>query len=394
MPFSNVRAALLAAGVLLAMSACNGTGAVPSSAPAANPDAGDSRAAVASPADTTSILKLLKKDVTIGSTVDAANGDMGPRAVTVVQNNFEKLKKGQLLVCNFENSSGTAGDGTTIELFDAVANSKPTTFIQDSKIEGCDGDAIDGGNDVYATGFTSKVMVLINAKGQLKKTYGSPITQPLGDDEAPMLYGYSPELVFAGNADTGGVDSFSFGGYGSGKGTEVINGFDVNKGSVGSALGPSGIAYWCGVLPGTGECPYKNNPPDTLYVADGACNAVVAISHASSLLEKDEITIGSGCTKFTCEYPKTTCATVVKAGSPLDKPVAQTLLPNGNLIVANTGNNTLVEMTPKGQVLDTKVVDKSKTSGIFGLAATGTKDSNTVLFYTDTNTNTLHELEQ
>ena len=33
------------------------------------------------------------------------------------------------------------------------------------------------------------------------------------------------------------------------------------------------------------------------------------------------------------------------------------MLPNGNLIVANTGNNTLVEMTPKGQVLDTKVVE-------------------------------------
>jgi hypothetical protein len=51
-------------------------------------------------------------------------------------------------------------------------------------------------------------------------------------------------------------------------------------------------------------------------------------------------------------------------------------------------------MTPTGQVLDTTVVDKSKTSGIFGLAAIGTKDSNTALFYTDTNTNTLHELEQ
>ncbi|HXB81758.1 MAG TPA: hypothetical protein VNU22_00215 [Candidatus Acidoferrum sp.] len=394
MPFSNVRAALLAAGVLLAASACNGTSAVPSSAPAANPNARGSRAAIASPADTTSILKLLKKDVTIGSTVDPANGDMGPRAVTVVQSTFGKLKKGQALVCNFENSSGTAGDGTTIEQFDAVASSKPTTFFQNSKIEGCDGDAIDGGNDVYATGFTSKVMVRINQKGELKKTYGSPITQPLGDGEGPMLYGYSPELVFVGNADTGAVDSFSFGGYGSGKGIEVINGFAVNKGSAGSALGPSGIAYWCGVLPGTGECPYKNNPPDTLYVADGACNAVVAISHASSLLEPDEITIGSGCKKFTCEYPTATCATLVKAGSPLDKPVAETLLPNGNLIVANTGNNTLVEMTPTGKVLDTKVVDTSKTPGIFGLAATGTKDSNTALFYTDVNTNTLHELQQ
>ena len=72
-----------------------------------------------------------------------------------------------------------------------------------------------------------------------------------------------------------------------------------------------------------------------------------------------------------------------------------TRLPNGNLIVANTkGGNTLVELTPAGQVLDKKVVDKSKTAGIFALQATGKNDSDTVLFYTDTNTNTLHELEQ
>ena len=85
-----------------------------------------------------------------------------------------------MLVCNFENSSGTAGEGTTIEQFDAVSNSKATTFVQNSKIEGCDGDAIDGSNNVYATGFTSKVMVLVNKTGEVKKTYGSPITQPFG----------------------------------------------------------------------------------------------------------------------------------------------------------------------------------------------------------------------
>jgi hypothetical protein len=139
---------------------------------------------------------------------------------------------------------------------------------------------------------------------------------------------------------------------------------------------------------------FCGNKADVLYVVDGACDAVVAISHASTLLVKDEITIQPGCTKFTCKYPSSTCATLVKAGSPLNNPVAQTLLPNGNLIVANTGNNTLIEMTPKGKVLDTEVVDTSQTPGIFGLAAIGTKDSNTALFYTDTNTNTLQELEQ
>jgi len=53
-----------------------------------------------------------------------------------------------------------------------------------------------------------------------------------------------------------------------------------------------------------------------------------------------------------------------------------------------------VELTPTGKILDTKTIDKSKTAHIFGLLATGTSDSNTALFYTDTKTNTLQELEQ
>ena len=387
MPLRINRSVLLATVMALAVSACGGNGAVPSNAGVA----GAAPSAAVPAVDTTSILKLLTKNVTIGSTVDPKNGDKGPRAISVVQYNFGELKAGHVLVCNFEDSSGKAGNGTTIEQFEPVASSKPTTFFQNAKIEGCDGDAVDAGDEVYGTGMTSKVMVKIDQKGQLKKTYGSPITEPLGDGIAPMLYDYSPEIVFIGNADTGGIDRFSFGGYGGGPGIEVINGFDVNKGAGWSALGPSGISYWCGKVVGSGIC---GNRADVLYIVDGACNAVVAISHASNLLEKDEITIQPGCKKFTCEYSSATCGTVVKAGSPLDKPVASTLLPNGNLIVANTGNNTLVEMTPKGQVLDTLVVDKSKTPGIFGLAAIGTKDSNTALFYTDTNTNTLQELEQ
>jgi len=382
------RSVLLATVMALATSACGGNGAVPSSAAAAA-----AARAGAAPADTTSILKLLTKDVTIGSTVDPANGDKGPRAVTVIQESGGKLKKGQLLVCNFEDSSGTAGNGTTIEQFSPTASSKPATFLQSSEIEGCDGSAVSGADgDAYATGFTSKVMVEINDNGQLKKTFGKPITQPFGDVAGPPLSLYSRDYIFAGNADTGGIDSFAFGGYDASNGTEIVNGFDVNKGSGWSALGPS-VAYWCGALPGESSCPYKHQS-DSLFVVDGACDAIVEITNATSLLETDEITVEPGCKKFKCEYPKTSCAKLVKAGSPLNKPVAITTLPNGNLIVANTGNNTLVEMTQSGQVLDTKVVDKSKTAGIFGIAANGKNDSNTVLFYTDANTNTLHELEQ
>ena len=122
----------------------------------------------------------------------------------------------------------------------------------------------------------------------------------------------------------------------------------------------------------------------------------MAFTNASKLLDKDEIIVKPGGKKFKCRYPKTTCAHLVYKGSPLDAPMASALLPNGNLIVANTQGtaNTLVELTPNGKVLDTKVVDQSSTQGVFGLAASGTNDSNTVLYYTDTNSNTVQELER
>ena len=169
--------------------------------------------------------------------------------------------------------------------------------------------------------------------------------------------------------------------------TQVITGFGVNKGSGWSALGPSGIQY--------NSTRIGTLCNDTLYIVDGVDNTVVAVSNASNLLEKDEIVVQPGGKKFKCADRRKTCATLVYSGSPLNAPVASALLPNGNLIVANTkGGNTLVELTPKGKVLDTKTIDTSSTADIFGLVATGTTDSDTVLFYTDTKTNTLQELEQ
>jgi len=152
-------------------------------------------------------------------------------------------------------------------------------------------------------------------------------------------------------------------------------------------LGPSGIQY--------------NNTRtgslcnDTLYIVDGVDNTIVAVSNASNLLAKNEIVVQPGGKKFKCLHPDLTCATLVYSGSPLNGPVASALLPNGNLIVANTkGGNKLVELTPAGQVLATKTIDTSTTAHIFGLLATGTGDRDSALFYTDTKTNTLHELKQ
>jgi hypothetical protein len=395
MPTFSNRVLLLTAGALLATSACGGNTTVPSSVARIDSGSQVSSTSQASagassvlPNDTTSILKKLKKDVEIGSTVDSKNGDTGPRAISLVRSTFG-LKKGQLLVCNFEDSAGTAGKGATIEVFDPNPNSKPRTFVQSSKIEGCVGNAATVANDVYGAGMASGIAAQFNQSGKLQYSYGSPIEKPLDDADASCGLAYAPEDVYVSNAKTGGVIKLAKPPVSSGRAieTQVISGFAVNKGSGWSALGPSGIQY---NATRTGSlC------NDTLYIVDGVDNTIVAVSNASNLLEKDEIVVQPGGKKFKCAYPTKTCATLVYSGSPLNAPEAQALLPNGNLIVANTkGGNTLVELTPAGKVLATKTIDMNKSADIFGLLAEGTDDSNTVLFYTDTSTNTLQELEQ
>jgi hypothetical protein len=215
----------------------------------------------------------------------------------------------------------------------------------------------------------------------LSKTYsGKTVTAPFSDTTADPPQNFSPLYLYAGDTTSGGILSVSVGFYGNGLATQVAKGFAVSKGSQG--LAPSGLQY--------------DPATDTLYIVDGVNNTIVAFSNSSKLLDKDEIIVQPGGKTFTCTYPKTTCASLVYNGPPLDAPMASALLPNGNLIVANTQGtaNTLVELTPKGQVLDTKVVDQSSTQGVFGLVARGTSDSNTVLFFTDTNSNNVQELEQ
>jgi hypothetical protein len=385
MPTFNNRVLMLTAGALFATSACGGNTTVPTGAAQVSAPGASSIV----PNDTTSILKKLTKDVEIGSTVDPKNGDMGPRAISLVRSTFGLLKTGQLVVCNFDDSAGAAGKGTTIEVLDPDPHSQPVTFTQNTKIEGCDGDAVTAANQVYGAGLVSGLVSHFTQTGVLEKSYGAPIQVPFADADAFCGEAYAPEDIYISDSKTGSIVKLAFLNVSSGhvKLTQVITGFEVNKGSGWSALGPSGMQYDNQKTGGLCN--------DTLYIVDGVDNTIVAVSNVSKLLEKDEIVVQRGGKKFKCARPKDTCARLVYSGSPLDAPVASALLPNGNLIVANTqGGNKLVELTPTGQVLDTKTIDKSTIAHVFGLLATGTSDSNTALFYTDTKTNTLQELEQ
>ncbi len=382
--------ALIALGALMATSACGGSGAVPSSVGANNAlapvAAGGGNSAA--PADDTSILKKLTKDVVIGSTVDPKNGDKGPRALSLVPLTFGVLTKGQLLVCNFENSAGTAGSGTTIEMLNPAPSSKPTTFVQSAKAQGCDGDAVSSGDNVFSGGMSSGIVEKFNQHAKAVKTYGTPIAEPLISDDADCSLPYAPETVYVGDGKTGSIVKFAAGLYGLKKEEAVITGFAVS-GSGWGALGPAGIQYNPTLINHGKKC------TDILYVVDGVDDTLVAVSKVSNLLTTGEIKVLPGGKTFKCKEKKFSCASLVYSGSPLNAPVALALLPNGNLIVANgAGGNTLVEISASGTVLDTKTLNSDTTQEVYGLLATGTSDSNTALFYTDTKDNSIHELEQ
>jgi hypothetical protein len=369
--------------ILLAASACAGSQVAPSGpVVSALQRSSTANAGDIQPDSNKSILKLLTKSVVIGSTVDPTNGDMGPRALSIAPcKDCGVLKPGQLVVCNFENSSGTPGSGTTIEYLNPEAGSSPTRFVQSNSIEGCDGDAVTSINAVYGAGLTSGDVVEFQNTEKAEKTYsGQPVADPFSDVDALPKAAFSPEYIFVGTT-TGGIVSISGGFYGDGDALQVADGFAVSSGSGWSELAPSGLQY--------------NRSNDALYIVDGANNTIVAFSHASELLEKDEIVVEPGGKTFKCVNPSVTCATLVYSGAPLNAPVAATLLPNGNLVVANTQGtaNELVELTPAGKILDTKVVDTSSTQGVYGLRAAGTTAA-PVLFYTDTNSNEIIELEE
>jgi len=131
---------------------------------------------------------------------------------------------------------------------------------------------------------------------------------------------------------------------------------------------------------------------DTLYVASTQDNAIYAFPCAS--------TISSTITPIK-----------VYQGSPLDAPLGLTMNPiNGDLITVNQLNNNMVEIAPNMQSLsqcqetfspqvvavkqvDSVPVNASNTTGsaLFGVLAT-TYNGNLVVYYTDSNYNTLNVL--
>lgn len=325
----------------------------------------------------------------------AVNGDSNPYSVAVVPLTAGKLRAGDVLVADF-NHGADGGTGTTIVQVDPKTGTS-RVFASGLPISGPVGIAINPVNDgVWVADFgrgdgSKSNDLLILPSGVVKANYNRATVKakPGYHGAVPTFDGVWCEGV---SAHAGKV-SFYYGTTGSGaKGTGggqvwridpkpagTPNGQPVNSTYVqiaagladnqkakalpvtaANAVGPQGFAY--------------NAATGVLYVSNDADNTITAIAGAA-----------------TATGPAATHIVPIAAGV-LNIPENIVVDPaNGELLVVNSGTNTLTEINPTtGKVAGTKVLDSGAAGALFGLAITTDSKGHRVLFYSNGNDNTLN----
>jgi sugar lactone lactonase YvrE len=328
----------------------------------------------------TSVTKQLNAIVTIGSTVDPINGDQNPYGLAIAPVTAGAIHQGDLIICNFNdgNPFNIQGLGTTIEDLSPVPGSSPTRISQDPRLTGCDALALDPKGFIWAAALDANDNPIVSPSGSLVTSlpgfsWGGPWGQAYSGTPEPRRTGAFYEsnsldgsIVRINLTDAGGI---SF--------TKIVTGFPVNHGVPGTILGPSGLTY--------------DMVHDVLFVVDGMNNTVYSL-FAPGKIVKDGITIAPN---GSVGGPSASARRVVFSGAPLNAPISAALLYNGNLVVGNTTNNRLVEIsTPYGRVLHTVNLDTGAAGALFGIVATGTSAATTKIYFNDDNTNTVDVLEQ
>ncbi len=304
----------------------------------------------------------------IASTVPQ-NGDINPYGVAVVPRSTGSLVKGNILVSNFNNSANLQGTGTTI--VQVAPNGRVKRFAQvDAKKLGgkCPGGVglttalvvlragwviVGSLPTADGTAATAKAgcLIVLNNKGKVVETFsGGNINGPwdmtaLEDDDSALLFVAN---VLNGTVAGGGAVvnqgtivrialSLDEGMPSLDSQTVIGSGFGERTDPAALVIGPTGV--------GLGS-------DGTLYVADTVANRIAAISDAPTR----GTSAGTG--------------TDVSVGGALNGPLGLAIAPNGDILVVNSGDGNMVEVTPAGSQVEVKAVDDTNTGAgtLFGLA--------------------------
>jgi hypothetical protein len=324
-------------------------------------------------------------DKTVASLI-APDGDRDPFGIAIVPLTMGKLTAGNLLVAEFGDKQGTAGAGTTI-LQVNPATGKTSVFFRGGPVAGPVGVAINPANDGVWVGDYGKAAsgtaandLLILPNGKVKAVYTGATTHG-----AASLVGVWGQGVSASD----GKVSFYYGnagnaGTGTGGGDVVrltphpkgpVNGQPVNATYARIATGQGETPRGGNAATAAGPQGYAFAADGTLYETNDADNTLYAIPHAAIATS-----------------PATT--QIVYRGHALQSPENVVIDPrNGDLLVVSANDNRLVVITPGGKLVATRDLAAHQPAGaLFGLAIGTNPAGDLVLYYTNSNTSTLHEL--
>jgi len=339
-----------------------------------------------------SFIGRFHKISTIASTVPH-NGDVNPYGIVVIRHSHGRLKAGHILISNFNNKKNLQGTGTTIVQISPGGRRTLFAKINARRLPGaCPGGVglstalavLRGGwvvvgstpstNGMAATA-KAGCLIVLNNRGQVAETIaGHGINGPW---DATSLNEGNQAALFVTNVLNGTVAA-------NGKVvhrgtvlrlqlrvfnnmppqlrsvTKIGSGFPQQTNAAAFILGATGVG-----LSRTGR----------LYVASTQNNQIRVIPNAVGR----STTAGRGM--------------LLTAGGKLNNPLGLAVSPRGSVLTVNGGNGLIVETTPAGMQVASRLLDNSgspKGAGaLFGLAV---KPNGRGVYYVDDAQNTLRLL--
>jgi hypothetical protein len=334
------------------------------------------------------------------ATTVPGNGDVNPYGIVSVPESIGSLRRGDLLVSNFNNSDNKQGTGTTIVQIPARGStaSAASVFatIDPNHLPGrCPGGVgLTTALAVTSSGFVivgslptsdgtaataqAGCLLVLNSRGQVVETIaGGPINGPW--DMTAVDHGLFTTLYVTNvlNGTVAATTNFGQTGPAVPHGTVVrielltlpgirpivldehviATGFDEETDPAALVIGPTGAAL---------------GRDGTLYVADTVNSRIAAIPDAAFR-----------------EFPAQNGGFTVSSGDELNGPLGMTLAPNGDILTANAGDGNIVETTPFGAQTDISADVTDGAGALFGLTVPPGVDG---IYFVDDGTNTLNLL--
>ena len=329
---------------------------------------------------------------TIASTVPR-NGDVNPYGIVVIRHSDGRLRAGHVLISNFNNKANLQGTGTTLVQISRRGHRTLFAKINPRRLPGrCPGGVglttalavLRGGwvvvgstpskNGMAATAKAGCLIVLNNRGHVVKTIAGHGINGPW--DATSLNEGHQAALFVANVL----------------KGTVAAKGKVVHRGTVQRLQlrvfrkTPPRLLSVTRI--GSGF-PQQTNAAAFVLGATGVGLSRTGALYVASTQNSQIRVIPNAVTRMTSAGT----GALLTAGGKLSMPLGLAVAPNGNVLTVNGGNGLIVETTPGGRQIASKLLDNSgspKGAGaLFGLAV---RPGNRGVYYVDDAANTLRLL--